>query len=236
MPDTADAPTPVNKPRRRRPSREEKARVTRQSLLNAGCTVVAADGYAAASIARIADQAGVAHGTFYNYFEDRQALFDELLPYEGLRMREAIEAVARSVPSGMEREVARFEAFLNYVIENDGFYRILYESEIFAPRAHATHMANIVEGYQRSFRRAMDEGWLLPLEPLQMECLIYQLLGLRAYSAMQIHYAPDLAARHAIRDAAVDTYRVLTGENLRGGAAPAVREHRLTAPGEPAGA
>jgi len=69
--------------------------VTRDSLLNAGCTVVAAEGYAAASIAKIADLAGVAHGTFYNYFDDCQTLFDELLPYEGLRMRERIEEIAR---------------------------------------------------------------------------------------------------------------------------------------------
>lgn len=216
MPDAAAPPAPIQKPRRRRLSREEKARQTRGSLLNAGCAVVAAEGYAAAAVAKIADQAGVAHGTFYNYFEDRQALFDELLPYEGLRMREAVERVARKVPSGMEREIVRFEAFLNYVIENDGFYRILYESEIFAPRAHNAHMVNIVEGYRRTFDRAMREGWMRPLDARQVDCLIYQLLGIRAYSAMQIHYAPDMAARRAIRDAAVETYRLLVRTSLGG--------------------
>lgn len=215
MPDTADPPDTVHKPRRRRLSREEKARLTRGSLLNAGCAVVAAEGYAAAAVAKIADQAGVAHGTFYNYFEDRQALFDELLPYEGLRMREAIERTARKVPSGPEREIARFGAFLDYVIGNDGFYRILYEAEIFAPRAHSAHMANIVEGYRRTFDRAMREGWMRRLDPRQVDCLIYQFLGIRAYSAMQIHYAPDMAARAAIRDAAVETYRLLTGASLK---------------------
>lgn len=209
-----DAAAPLHRPKRRRLSREEKAHLTRASLLNAGCTVVAAEGYAAASVAKIADQAGVAHGTFYNYFEDRQALFDQLLPYEGLRMRDAVEKVARTVPSGMEREIIRFEAFLNYVIENEGFYRTLYEAEIFAPLAHSAHMANIVEGYRRTFGRAMQEGWLRPLTEHQVECLIYQLLGIRAYSAMQIHYAPDKPARHAIRDAAVETYRLMTGAGI----------------------
>jgi len=214
VPDAAAPPAPLRKPRRRRLSREERSRLTRSSLLNAGCAVVAAEGYAAAAVAKIADQAGVAHGTFYNYFEDRQALFDELLPYDGLRMREAVERVARKVPAGMEREVVRFGAFLDYVIENDGFYRILYESEIFAPRAHSAHMANIVEGYRRTFGRAMREGWMRLLDERQLDCLIYQLLGIRAYSAMQIHYATDLSARRAIRDAAVETYRLLTGAGL----------------------
>lgn len=198
-------------------TREEKARVTRDSLLNAGCAVVAAEGYASASIAKIADLAGVAHGTFYNYFEDRQALFDELLPYEGLRMRDRIEEIARGAPSGMQREFARFEAFLNYVIENEGFYRVLYEAEIFAPDAHRAHMDNIVNGYKGTLRRAMDEGRMHRLDPLQAECLIYQILGMRAYSAMQIHFAGEAAEKLAIRDAAVETYRFLIGRSLLSG-------------------
>lgn len=205
----------VYKPPRRRLSREEKARVTRDSLLNAGCTVVAAEGYAAASIAKIADLAGVAHGTFYNYFDDRQTLFDELLPYEGLRMRERIEEIARKVPAGMEREFMRFEAFLNYVIENEGFYRVLYEAEIFAPGAHRVHMNNIVNGYKRTLQRAMDDNRLRRLDPQHVECLIYQLIGMRAYAAMQIHFAKDLAERHVIRDAAAETYRSLIGCSLQ---------------------
>jgi AcrR family transcriptional regulator len=212
VPDT-QAPI-ARKPRRVRISRDEKARVTRISLLNAGCTVVAAEGYAAASIAKIADLAGVAHGTFYNYFDDRQSLFNELLPYEGLRMREEIETLARPVPSGMLREFARFEAFLNYVIEHEGFYRVLYEAEIFAPDAHRAHMKNIIDGYKGTFGRAMEEGRMRQLSLQQIECLIYQILGMRAYVAMQINFEGDLKAKLAIRDAALETYRLLIGHSL----------------------
>lgn len=208
------APVSIRKPQRQRMSRGEKARVTRESLLNAGCAVVAAEGYASASIAKIADLAGVAHGTFYNYFEDRQALFDELLPYEGLRMRDEIEKVARGAQPGMEREFIRFEAFLNYVIDNEGFYRVLYEAEIFAPGAHRAHIDNIVNGYKRTFHRAMDENRMRRLGPRHVECLIYQILGMRAYAAMQIHFAHEASEKHAIRDAAGETYRVLIGRSL----------------------
>ncbi|WP_416799106.1 TetR/AcrR family transcriptional regulator [Ciceribacter azotifigens] len=204
----------VRKPRRQRMSREEKARVTRDGLLNAGCAVVAAEGYASASIAKIADLAGVAHGTFYNYFEDRQALFDELLPYEGLRMRDRIEKIARDAPPGMQREFVRFEAFLDYVIENEGFYRVLYEAEIFAPEAHREHMDNIVNGYKRTFHRAMDEKRMHRLSSRHVECLIYQILGMRAYAAMQIHLADETSEKRAIRDAAGETYRLLIGRGL----------------------
>lgn len=213
MPETS-SPLPIRRPRRPRISREEKARATRESLLNAGCAIVGHDGYAAASIAKIADLAGVAHGTFYNYFEDRQALFDELLPYVGLRMRDQIEEASREAPSGMQREFIRFDAFLNYVIENEGFYRVLYEAEIFAPGAHRVHMNNIVDGYKRTFHRAMDENRMHRLGTRHVECLIFQILGMRAYAAMQIHFSSTLVQKHGIRDTAGETYRLLIGRSL----------------------
>ncbi|MGD9862501.1 MAG: TetR/AcrR family transcriptional regulator [Pseudodonghicola sp.] len=212
----ADPPPLPPRRRRARPrlTREEKARLTRDNLLAAGCRVVAAEGYAAASVSKIAETAGVAQGTFYNYFEDRQALFDRLLPYEGLRMRAAVEQEARQTPPGMQREFARFEAFLSYIAANEGFYRVPYEAEIFAPQAHRAHLDNIVQGYRRSFRRSMQQGRMCQLEDRQLDCLIYQILGMRAYAAMQIQSAEDPEERRAIRQAAVEMYRLLMCRGL----------------------
>ncbi|MGV1768438.1 TetR/AcrR family transcriptional regulator [Rhizobium rhizogenes] len=188
----------LNRRVRHRLSRDEKARLTRESLLSAGCKVVAAEGYASASIAKIAETARVAHGTFYNYFVDRQALFDELLPYEGMRMLGTIEKAARKARPGVARELARFNAFLHYVAENNGFYRVLYEAEVFAPDAHRIHMANIVSGYRRSIKRGIAGGYIALLTDDRIDCIIYQLLGMRAYAAMQIHYEKDISRRAVI--------------------------------------
>ena len=43
-------------------------------------------GYAEASVARITELADVAQGTFYNHFESRQELLDQLLPAIGRQM------------------------------------------------------------------------------------------------------------------------------------------------------
>ncbi len=188
--------------------------MTRESLLTAGCHVVAAEGYAAASIAKIAETAGVAQGTFYNYFADRQALFDEMLPYIGLRMREAVEQAARDAPPGLRREVRRFEAFLRYVDENDGFYRILYEAEVFSPTAHRVHIENIVSGYRRTIRRAIATGRFPLMSDGKIECIIYQLLGMRAYAAMQIHSETNREQRARIIADAVDVYGRILNASL----------------------
>lgn len=209
----SDAPTIPRRTPRPKLTRDEKARLTRENLLASGCQVVGTEGYSSASIARIADGAGVAHGTFYNYFDDRQALFDELLPYEGLRMRDFIETAVRATPRGIAREHARFRAFLDYVAANPGFYRVLYEAEIFAPHAHQRHMETIVAGYRRSFSRAIDEGHIRSLSDLELESLIYQLLGMRAYAAMQIVHA-TAASRAEVIASASKLYELLLGPGL----------------------
>src|SRR5690606_18903486 len=71
----------------RRMTRAERSDEIKRRLFEAAVKVVGRYGYAEASVARITQQAGVAHGTFYNYFENRQDLLDQLLPTLGHRMR-----------------------------------------------------------------------------------------------------------------------------------------------------
>ncbi|MFH5926334.1 helix-turn-helix domain-containing protein [Roseomonas xinghualingensis] len=55
----------------------------RRALFDAAARVAGEFGYAEASIARSTEAAGVAQGTFYNYFASRQDFLDQLLPARG---------------------------------------------------------------------------------------------------------------------------------------------------------
>jgi len=48
---------------------------TKQKVLEGAACVFCQDGYEGASMARIAERAGVSKGTLYNYFESKEALF-----------------------------------------------------------------------------------------------------------------------------------------------------------------
>jgi AcrR family transcriptional regulator len=52
-----------------------KGRRTRDRLLTAARTVFERDGFLEARVADIADEAGVAHGTFYTYFDSKPEIF-----------------------------------------------------------------------------------------------------------------------------------------------------------------
>ncbi len=192
MPNTKDIPTAQTGARsfkrlRKKTglTRGEKAQQTCRNLMDAAAKIVGELGYAATSIARVTEAAGVAHGTFYNYFRDRQGLFDVLLPYVGQQMTDRITADLTHAGNGIDREIARFRAYCDYLRANPGFYRILYEAEVFAPVAHEAHIRRLTDGYCRALKRAMDAGDLRPMSDEEMAVIAAVLLGARAYVAMQ---------------------------------------------------
>ena len=198
--------------RHRRMSRREKAEATYARLMDAAAAVVGRAGYAAASIAKITAEAGIAHGTFYNYFADRQALFDALLPHVGRQMTDGITAALVGLGGGPEREIARFRAFCDYLAGNPGFYRILYEAEVFAPKAHAAHIEQLVEGYRRALDRAVTRGEIAGYDKAELEAVIYILLGARAYLAMR--FISGGAAE--VPDTAISAYARMVERGLFG--------------------
>ena len=76
----------------------KKKEARRDQILEAAAEVFGAAGYHAANVADIIAKAGVARGTFYQYFESKRQLFDELLDDLLERVREAIVDVNLADP------------------------------------------------------------------------------------------------------------------------------------------
>ena len=65
---------------------------TREQLVAAARRVFERDGYAAARVADIAVEAGVAHGSFYTYFGSKQDVFLAVMREVGEQFRRAVAA------------------------------------------------------------------------------------------------------------------------------------------------
>lgn len=72
--------TRSNRPRRK--AKQGRARVTVDVVLEAAARVLLEHGYAAATTNRIAETAGVSVGTLYEYFANKEAVFDALIRRE----------------------------------------------------------------------------------------------------------------------------------------------------------
>src|SRR5437762_12526779 len=109
-------------------NRVERNAWTKQKIFEAATKVVGKYGYAEASVARITEQAGVAQGTFYNHFVNRQELLDQLLPKIGIDMVRFIRD-RTGTGHAARQEIERFSAFFDFIREVPEFLRILNEAQ-----------------------------------------------------------------------------------------------------------
>jgi AcrR family transcriptional regulator len=167
-------------PSRPKLRRNEKHIITKRRLFQAAIKVVGKYGYAGASVARITAEAGVAQGTFYLHFENRQVLLDQLLPAVGQDVMAAVRERTSEDQSEEQREVERCRAFFDVLKEVPEFFRILNEAEMFAPEAYTAHIDGIVAGYVRALKRGFDPNDSDGYTDEELEVIVHVLLGARA--------------------------------------------------------
>ncbi len=202
-------------------TREQRRDLTRSKLFVAAADIVGRYGYAEASIQEITRRAGVAMGTFYNYFESRQDLLDQLLPTIGEEMYAHIRTTLTDITDEVAREEARFRAFFEFIAMRPEFYRILHEAEQFAPEGHRRHMANISSGYIRALQRALGSGAIKGYETAELEVIAYILMAARDYVSMR--FCVTRAGVKRLPDEVVGTYMRLLTEGLFNGRRPRKR-------------
>ena len=131
MPASAQAPD-----KRPRTARGER---TRRKLLDAAAAEFAENGFHAGSISAITRRAGAALGSFYTYFESKDAIFRALVTdmSEAVRLA-AREAIELTMPP-LEIERAALAAFLAFAAEHKELYRIIDEAEFVDPASYRQH-------------------------------------------------------------------------------------------------
>jgi AcrR family transcriptional regulator len=209
-------------PAPRRGKRQENAERVRLALFDAAARVVGEHGYAEASIARITAAAGVAQGTFYNYFSSRQDLLDQLLPAVGEEMLAYIAAEVRGATDEFEREERRFRAFFGFLQRRPAFFRILNEAELFAPAGFRRHFENIAADYTAALRRARTRGALAGYTDEEVEPLVFLLMAMRSYTSMRYAYSGGRVLQPS--EALASAYAKLIRHGLSG--APPVATRR----------
>jgi AcrR family transcriptional regulator len=175
------AARPAAAPSRKRRTLSELAGEARAAIFRAAADVVGRYGYADASISRITERAGIAQGTFYLYFESRQALFDQLLPHVGDDMIRFIRDRVAGARDFYEMEERGFRAFFEYQRRNTAFFTILNQAEVVAPAAYEEHFALLTKHYVRALKRSVDRGEITRYAERELEVVAYMLMAARNY-------------------------------------------------------
>lgn len=224
-PAAAERPAGVEDWRNAR-TRGEKSGLIREALFRAAAEVVGEVGYADASIALITRTAGVAQGTFYNHFESRQDILDQLLPALGAKMRAHVREQARGGEGFVEREERSFRAFFSFLRRTPHFFRILNEAESFAPRAHREHLDTVARTYLSFLKREHRAGAFSGYAESELETVVFILMAARSYLAWRYVYGEERA--DDVPESVVRTYMKFVTHGLvaASGAQPAPRRTR----------
>jgi AcrR family transcriptional regulator len=192
-------------------NRVERNAWTKRKIFDAATKIVGKYGYAEASVARITEEAGVAQGTFYNHFENRQQLLDQLLPKIGLDMVRFIRERTGTAHAARQ-EIERFCAFFDFIREVPEFLRILNEAEFFAPTGYQKHLDNISTAYVRILKRARHAGAIDDFSDEEFEAIVHMFMGARGYLSRRYSYADGAAT--AVPEHVISAYEKLITRGL----------------------
>jgi len=159
--------------------------------MEATALIIAESGFSAATITRITDHAGIALGTFYNYFESPEVIFAELVVDYGKRLRDSVRAALPDNGDFFAREEAAFRAWFRFLHQHPFFLKVLNEAEIFSPPAFEAYFEAITQGYRTVLTKAAAAGQIRQLDQLEIETITLMLMAQRTFYGLRLKSAID---------------------------------------------
>ena len=131
---------------------------TMRKILDAARNEFGERGFSDSSIVGITQRAGVALGTFYTYFESKEALFQALVRDMSAQVRDSVGPALVGSTDGLDGERRALAAFLDFVRDHRDIYRIIDESEFVEPAAYREHYETTGVRIAARLRAAREKG------------------------------------------------------------------------------
>lgn len=139
---------------------------TRERLLESGRTLFAREGLRGVTSHDIARTAGVAAGTFYLHFSDKQAMFREIALEAVAALRARLATSSKTSPDVPSAVRSHSEALIGFAEENRDFVRILMSPDADAAAVESVVLDTLAGGIAARRRARIAAGELPPeLDP-----------------------------------------------------------------------
>ena len=138
--------------------RTERGRKTLRKLLDAAATEFAEKGFHEASISGITRSAGVALGTFYTYFDSKDAIFRALVRDMSGRVKAHVAPALQGATDELVAEREALRAFLEFACEHKEIYRIIDEAEFVDADSYRQHYETTAERIRERLQAGAARG------------------------------------------------------------------------------
>jgi AcrR family transcriptional regulator len=208
-------------PRRRARRRGyAKSRATRARILAAALAEASRAGLHKASLARIAERAGVAVGNLNYHFGSRKRLLRELMASLVADLMPRLHAIdAADGADFFERQRASLLAYLDHLHAHPEQSRLADEIKLYDPPLYRRAVAGWAERMAARLRAGVAQGALRPMDDAEITAQAHFLLGARHFLEQMMDNGGG-----ARPEAVVDAYLALLRDGLgRRGARRAAR-------------
>ena len=197
-PETGGQLSPASDGKAPRTARGEK---TLRKILAAALAEFGTRGFSDSSIVGITTRARVALGTFYTYFDSKDAVFAALVHDMSARVRDAVAPAIEGASDALDAEARALTAYLRFVADHKEVYRIIDEAEFVDPEGFRTHYMTTADRIAARLSAGAARGELSDADALAIEVRAWAVMGINVFLGLRFgvwgRENPEAVAAHA---------------------------------------
>ncbi len=177
--------------------RTARGRRTLRAILDAAAAEFGEKGFHEGSVSGITRRAGVALGSFYTYFDSKDAVFRALVRDMSEQVKEHVGPAIRAAPDQIAAERAGLLHFIRFARTHKEIYRIIDEAEFVDPESFRMHYATTADRIARRLQAAAERG---ELRDDISEIHAWAIMGMNVFLGLRYSVWNDDVAPEAIAD------------------------------------
>jgi AcrR family transcriptional regulator len=165
---------------------------TLRKILDAARHEFGERGFSDSSIVGITQRAGVALGTFYTYFDSKEAVFQALVRDMSGQVREQVGPALGQASDALDGERRALQAFLDFVRDHRDIYRIIDEAEFVDPAAYREHYETTASRIATRLIAAREKGEIdASFTNEQLQILSWAMMGANVFLGLRFFVWDD---------------------------------------------
>ena len=144
-------------PKRKNKGLSPKTQKTFETIIKHARKQFAHYGYSNASIQMIASKAKVSVGFIYKYFKNKDDLYKYIIDNEQIKIRAYLDSHISTCKNRKEKEKEGLRAWLKYVKDNPGVYKLIWETLFINKEAFNNYYNTFANSYRKALEKDVDE-------------------------------------------------------------------------------
>jgi AcrR family transcriptional regulator len=159
---------------------------TLRKILDAAREEFGERGFSDSSIVGITQRAGVALGTFYTYFDSKEAVFQALVRDMSAQVRDHVAPALQDAKDAIDGERLALESFLQFARTHRDVYRIIDEAEFVEPAAYREHYETTAKRIAARLKGAREKGEIAEeLSDKDLDMISWGMMGANVFLGLK---------------------------------------------------